>query len=251
VRAERDGSLRGLIVAVAVMAGACGRVGYDPVAASDGGRGGAGRGGIGGTGGSGGTTGAAGTGGGVAGAGGGAGGEAAGTGGNVGGRGGAGTGGPGGTGGGAGGADGGAPLVCVNRSFGGHDYLFCDALVEWAIARAECELRGMRLARIDDAAENSWIFDNAVFSASMMRREALWLGGFEPTSDGDWHWTDGAAFWSGAANGTPVGGLYTNWDGREPNNATGPEACLSMPLNGTNWFDYACDNRQYFACELY
>jgi hypothetical protein len=79
----------------------------------------------------------------------------------------------------------------------------------------------------------------------------LWLGGYEPTVDGDWHWTDGAAFWSGDANGTAVGGLYTNWNKSEPNNATGPEACLAMNLNGTTWYDWACDATHYFACEMY
>ena len=109
----------------------------------------------------------------------------------------------------------------------------------------------MRLVRIDDAGENTWVQANAVFSASMFRREALWLGGYEPTVDGDWHWTDGAAFWLGAANGTAVGGLYANWDKNEPNNAVGPEACMAMPLNGTTWFDWACGDAQYFACEKY
>jgi hypothetical protein len=136
-------------------------------------------------------------------------------------------------------------------TYGGHQYAFCDALVEWATARAECEGRVMRLVRIDDAPENTWVHANAIFSAPMSNREALWLGGLEPTVDGDWHWTDGQAFWSGGLNGTPVGGLFTNWDSKEPNNAIGPEACLSMPLNGTTWYDYECTNRQYIACEQY
>jgi hypothetical protein len=154
-------------------------------------------------------------------------------------------------GGGAGGLDGGASISCFARTFGGHDYQFCDALVGWYTARAECEQRGMRLVRVDDMPENDWLLATAVFSASMFRREGLWLGGFEPTTDGDWRWTDGAAFWSGDANGTAVGGLFTNWDSREPNNAVGPEACLAMPLNGTAWFDWGCDVGQYFACEMY
>ena len=90
-----------------------------------------------------------------------------------------------------------------------------------------------------------------LFSAPMANREALWLGGLEPTVDGDWHWTDGAAFWSGGVNGTAVGGLLHELGQQEPNNAVGPEACLSMPLNGTTWYDYACTNQQYFACEQY
>jgi hypothetical protein len=109
----------------------------------------------------------------------------------------------------------------------------------------------MRLVRVDDLAENTWLQQTANFSAAMMRRENLWLGGYEPTTDGDWRWTDGAAFWSGSSTGMAVGGSFTNWDGNEPNNVNGPEACLSMPLNGTTWFDWACTSLQYFVCEMY
>jgi len=92
---------------------------------------------------------------------------------------------------------------------------------------------------------------NAIFTASMSRRDALWIGGYEPTSDGDWHWPDGPAFWSGGATGMAGDGRFTNWDGAEPNNANGPEACLAIPLNKTTWFDWACSAAQYFACERY
>ncbi len=126
-------------------------------------------------------------------------------------------------------------------TYGTHSYVFCDALVDWATARIACEGRGMRLVRIDDNAENLWLQANANFSASMARRDALWLGGYEPTVDGDWHWTDGDGFWNGAATGMAVGGLYTNWDSNEPNNAVGPEA----------WADWACADAHYFACEVY
>lgn len=237
------------------MAGGCGRLGYDAITTSDAGSGAGGRGGSPGAGGSvqvgtGGSAGGGGTGAGgaagVAGAGGSVGGGVAGAGGAAGG--GAGTGGAAGAG---GGTDGGAPISCATATNGGHDYLFCDAKVNWATARAECESRGMRLVRIDDAAEDTWLPATANFSASMFRRDALWLGGYEPTTDGDWHWTDGAAFWLGAANGTAVGGLYTNWDPNEPNNAVGPEACLAMPLNKTTWYDWDCAAANYFVCERY
>ena len=256
MRADGVGRLRALMVVAMAIAGACGRVGYDPVAIIDAG---AGAGGAGGQGGSLGTGGSSGTGGSVGGRGGaggsatGVGGSAAGTGGGAAGTGGgaAGTGGGAGVGVGGAGADGGAPISCNTLTYGGHQYSFCDALVDFATARAECEGRGMRLVRIDDAAENAWVHANAIFSAPMANREAMWLGGLEPTVDGDWHWTDGQAFWSGGLNGMPVGGLYTNWDSKEPNNAVGPESCLSMPLNGTTWYDYDCTNRQYIACEQY
>ena len=249
MRADGVGRLRGLMVVAMAIAGACGRVGYDPVAIIDAGAGAGGQGGSLGTGGSSGTGGSVGGRGGAGGSATGVGGSATGTGGGVAGTGG-GVAGTGGGGGGAG-ADGGAPISCNTLTYGGHQYSFCDALVDFATARAECEGRGMRLVRIDDAAENAWVRANAIFSAPMANREAMWLGGLEPTVDGDWHWTDGQAFWSGGLNGMPVGGLYTNWDSKEPNNAIGPESCLSMPLNGTTWYDYDCTNRQYIACEQY
>lgn len=238
---------------LAAIAGtACGRVGYDPIAVdAGGGGGGGGSSGAGGlaTVGTGGSTGggAAGTGGsgGMAGAGGSVGGGAAGTGGA------AGIGGSTGGGGASGAGGTGGAISCASATFGGHNYLFCDGKVDWATARADCEARGMRLVRIDDAAEDTWLQTTANFSASMFRRDALWLGGYEPTTDGDWHWTDGAAFWLGAANGTAVGGLFTNWDPAEPNNSVGPEACLAMPLNKTTWFDWQCSAPQYYACEQY
>jgi hypothetical protein len=153
--------------------------------------------------------------------------------------------------GGNGGGDGGQAISCETLTYATHSYAFCDALVDWATARIECEQRGMRLVRIDDNAENVWLQANANFSATMARRDALWLGGYEPTVDGDWHWTDGDAFWDGGATGTAVGGLYTNWDSNEPNNAVGPEACLAIPLNKTAWADWACADKHYFACEVY
>jgi len=231
---------------VATLTGACGRIGYTPLSASGGvgGNGGSGAGGSvgagGGVGGTGGSGGGGATGGGLGGAGA--------TGGSVGG-----TGGTGGSSGGAGAAgnDGGAPITCNTLTFGTHQYAYCDALVDWSTARAECEARGMRLVRLDDSLENDWLVTNASFSATMFRREALWLGGYEPTVDGDWHWTDGDAFWSGDANGAAVGGRYVNWNRGEPNNAVGPESCLAMNLNGTTWYDWACNDTHYFACEAY
>jgi hypothetical protein len=242
MRADRGTRALYRLALLAVLAGGCGRLGYDSVA--DGGAGGGGTAGAAGS-----AAGAAGGGrGGASGAGrGGAAGSA-----GLGGRGG-GVGGAAGSGAvmGSGGTGGTGPIACTPQLFGIHIYAFCDALVDWATARAECERRGMRLVRVDDVLENTWLQLTANFSASMMRREGLWLGGYEPTTDGDWHWTDGAAFWSGGVIGTALGGLFTNWDSNEPNNAVGPEACLSMPLNGTAWADYDCANRQYFVCELY
>jgi len=135
--------------------------------------------------------------------------------------------------------------------FDAHTYAFCDALVDWPTARAECEARGMKLARIDDALENGWVVLAAVFPDMGFRRQALWIGAYEPLTDGDWHWTDGEAFWLGGSTGMPVNGLYTNWNPGEPNNATGPEACAAIELNGTTWYDFRCSTPAFFVCEAY
>ena len=81
---------------------------------------------------------------------------------------------------------------------------------------------------------------------------AIWIGGHEPTVDGDWRWTDGDAFWLGnGTTGGPVGGLYSNWDPTEPNSATGVESCAAIPLSGMTWIDDRCAAIEYFVCEDY
>jgi hypothetical protein len=223
------------LVASAVATLACGRIGYDANSgdAAAGAGGGGSAGGVSGTGGASGFGGASGTGG-VSGTGG----TAAGSGGTAGAAGSASDAGPDGS------------IPCPSMSFGGHLYLFCDGTLDWPAARTACEARGTRLVRIDDDAENNWVVANATFGPTSQRL-GIWIGGYEPTADGDWRWTDGDAFWLGQANGVPVGGLYTNWDRREPNNAVGPEACASIPLNVTTWYDYDCTDPQYFVCEAY
>ena len=190
----------------------------------------------------------------AAGAGGGGGATGGATGGSVGGRGGGG--GAGGSGGsgrrGRGGSDGGAPISCNHASYGGHQYLFCDALVDWATARAECETTRDAAGAHRRRGREHLAPGERDFSASMFRREALWLGGYEPTTDGDWHWTDGDAFWSGDANGMAVGGRFTNWNGKR---AEQRRRSRGLPLDVAQRHDLVrlrvCASAQYFACEQY
>lgn len=241
----------------AALANGCGRLGYDPLSPVDAGQPGSGGttslGGRGGAAGAGGVAGRGGAGG-VGGTAGGAGAASAGTGGAAGAGGGAGVGGSGGATG-AGGAGGGPAIVCHPATHAGHAYEFCEPVVPWATARATCEGRGLRLVRVDDDAENAWLIMTATSAPLGFRRSNnLWLGGYEVTGDGDWQWTDGAAYWLGADSGhggVPVGGLYSNWDPTEPDNATGPESCAAIPLNGLTWIDDGCTNNQFFVCEAY
>ena len=233
------------------VAGACGRIGYEAQSASGGAGGhtggnggvGPGTGGKGAAGGAGGAI-ASGTGGGIGG--GGAAGStssgSSGAGGAGGSAGGAGTG--GGTGGGGGGA-------CPTATFGGHDYAFCAGPVAWADAANDCATRGMRLARIDDAAENSWMVSNAFAGiASTSSNYWSWIGGSDQAVVGEWRWADGALFWLGGSNGSVQGGLYVNWVAGSPT-STGMATDCAILQHAGFWTDFDCTRLERYVCEQY
>ena len=80
--------------------------------------------------------------------------------------------------GGTGGAAGLGGEACPMATFGGHDYAFCVGPLSWTDAANDCAARGMRLVRIDDAAENSWVQTNA-FMGIMSTSSTYWswMGG--------------------------------------------------------------------------
>ncbi len=155
---------------------------------------------------------------------------------------------------GGGGGDGGVNpdgiSMCTSMAYNGHDYLLCEDTVDWPTARAYCEARAARLVRIDDLAENNWLVSFAAASPSAQHLE-VWIGAYEPTTDGDWRWTDGDAFWLGDGNGAAVGGRYANWGRTEPNDEIDPEACAVIQLNSKAWYDFQCKTPEGFICEAY
>jgi hypothetical protein len=199
-----------------------------------GGRGGAGGAGSGGRGGSAGSAGSS------------AGGGSGGTGAGAGGGGAGGTSGAGGSGGSAGAPN---PALCNTGMFGGHTYLLCKEDRSWFVANFGCTLIGMRLVRIDDAAENQWLFDNAF--TELGRRSTVWIGATDQAVDGEWRWTDGTLFWLGDDGGTAQNGLFTAWNQREPNNVSAAEHCAVMETSGSTpeWYDYTCEFVGPFICE--
>jgi hypothetical protein len=102
----------------------------------------------------------------------------------------------------------------------------------------------MRLVRIDDEAENTWIHQVA-FTFGVDRN---WLGGSDTHAATDWRWADGTQFWSGLASGMPVGGLYTNWDSGEPNDMGDAEHCVVM-FDKMTWNDDNCATLHRYVCE--
>lgn len=209
--------------------GAAGMGGAGGPGGTSGAVGGAGAGGRGGTSGSaGGGAGARGGAGGAAGAGGVAGSSAGGT---------------------SGSGDGGAS--CLTTTHGGHTYAFCEALLTWADAAADCGAKGMHLVRIDDVAENTWV--QTIAFADVTSTSSVywaWIGGNDLAVVGEWRWSDGALFWLGSSNGTAQGGLYSNWVAGAPTSGGGATDCAIFE-HAAYWTDFQCTRLQRYICEQY
>jgi hypothetical protein len=100
------------------------------------------------------------------------------------------------------------------------------------------------LARIDNAAENIAIA--RAISAT------TYIGANDISVEGAWRWAtptsiNGSQFWSGAAAGSPVGGLYSNWNGGEPNNSGGEHVAEINTAGG--WNDIGAGNARDYAIE--
>jgi len=139
------------------------------------------------------------------------------------------------------------PRECKPETFRGRRYLFCDGDTNWTTARDTCAAQRMRLARVDDAAENNWMRS----TATRLNRDSdsFWIGANDRGSENRWVWIDGTQFWQGRGNGSAVGGRYNRWNGGEPNDSRG-EDCAEMLGNGT-WNDSDCGDRREFTCERY
>jgi hypothetical protein len=130
---------------------------------------------------------------------------------------------------------------CTHRVFGGGEYWFCNNDRSWASARSRCQAQGMDLVRIDSAAENDFVRSNIDGD--------WWIGASDQATEGAWVWAiGGSQFWSGKANGTSVGGLFSRWDGGQPNDLGG-EDCAQMRSDG-DWSDDACSDGEEYVCEF-
>jgi hypothetical protein len=159
--------------------------------------------------------------------------------------------GAGGAAGGAGGSVVDAGPACTAATFNGHQYEFCGAPLSWSDAQNDCVAKGMRLVRIDDAAENTWVHDLAFAGVTSTSSNYWpWMGANDLAVLGAWRWTDGALFWMGGSNGTPQGGLYNNWVGGSPTSGGTATDC-GILQSGTYWTDFDCTRLQGYVCEQY
>ncbi len=89
---------------------------------------------------------------------------------------------------------------------------------------------------------------------------SVWLGGSDAVEEGKWIWDGvndgiGTQFWSGASNGSAVGGLYTKWgiSPAEPDNSGGQDhlTIIIKPtaVNFGLWNDLISTNSIYYLIE--
>lgn len=74
---------------------------------------------------------------------------------------------------------------------------------------------------------------------------AGWFGASDAATENDWQWATGpeagTSFWAGLGDGSPVGGLFSNWSGGEPNDSGGDEDCAEFYAGGSGWNDLPCN----------
>jgi hypothetical protein len=141
---------------------------------------------------------------------------------------------------------------CTGATYGGHVYASCTTPVPFSGAATDCASKSMRLVRVDDAAENQFLYSIAFANpANLSNAFWPWIGGSDIATPVEWMWADGTVFWTGRNNGSAVGGLYTNWAAAAPTDASGTY-CTAMQRGGNGtWVDRGCANVQPYFCEGY
>src|SRR5688572_1354412 len=104
----------------------------------------------------------------------------------------------------------------VNPS-NGHTY-YLTTNTNWVHAAKDAHRLGGRLAAINDAAEQAWVYDT--FSRYGGQSRLLWLGLTDGGSEGSYRWM----------SGEPL--TYSNWAAGEPNNAAAGEDYVAMYYPG-------------------
>lgn len=123
-------------------------------------------------------------------------------------------------------------------SFGSTSYDVIKENKNWIEAAACAVERGGHLLEINSLQEQTAVFDELLNKAGIILSQTqnvfgkaqMWIGGSDLAIEGNWIWDgdndgNGDQFWMGDFNGSPVGGLYTNW-GREPDNSGGQDALV-------------------------
>lgn len=143
-------------------------------------------------------------------------------------------------------ADGGA-CECLFADTPSGPYIVCeDRTLTWDEARAYCVDHGGDLASLDSSAEQ-----DEVWALLDPINQHFWIGGHDPSNDGNWVWVDGdgIARCDGPDSSTCSCADFCNFRSDRPDGDD--EDCLWLDKNqGGRWDDKACDENHRFICEL-
>ena len=135
--------------------------------------------------------------------------------------------------------------------YNGHTYEAVKDKKSWTDAAACAVARNGYLAEINNAAENTAVFDELLNNANITLSQTstsnggeasyVWIGGNDRSTEGTWIW-DGdntgtsSQFWSGLASGSATNAAYTNWGTtggtqNEPDNYLNDQNGLAIGLN--------------------
>ena len=128
---------------------------------------------------------------------------------------------------------------CPLENYMGKPYLFCASnKASWPGAQMACQQAGYDLVIINDAGENSFIFN----TLKQRGAQDTWIGLNDRGVEGNFVWVDGT---------TPV--PYARWDDGEPNDGGGNEDCgiimLEPQRRESKWDDRPCNRDYHYVCE--
>jgi len=114
----------------------------------------------------------------------------------------------------------------------GNEYHFGKQPSTWSEANKFCRKlwKGKgTLARINNAQEDNWIFNQA-------HKKEVWIGGNDLKTEGKFIWSDGCKM------------SYSKWNAKQPDNKKN-EDCVHYASNG-KWNDLNCGKKMRFVCKL-
>ncbi len=125
---------------------------------------------------------------------------------------------------------------CISTVDGTDRYLLCNDAVPWDQARAACEIDGWSLVVVNDANENEFLADLALWQGS-----GFWLGLTDAAAEGTWLTVHGTAPpWYGWKDSEPNNSTATNADGQD---------CAGFVTSTNAWHDLDCLSPVAFVCE--
>ncbi|XP_077861537.1 salivary C-type lectin 2-like [Saccoglossus kowalevskii] len=114
--------------------------------------------------------------------------------------------------------------------------------VDWSTAKASCEERGGKLAKLDTETSNTYVANYIKYNnLDDEVKGGFWIGLNDIDNEGTFGWLDGSGL---------EAGVYNNWGGGEPNNKSDRQHCVHLwKKSEFQWYDAYCTSNKGYICE--